>query len=317
MKINSILLALCLFHPNVWRSTAFFLQAPQALKLRGHKDSLSPTTTFAQWEILGNLLQYIGMGESEKRGKTKKEEDDFVLSEVSLQKLIQNEETKVASKKAASSGPTVPKKRFFATHSIEKVSVRNKEKDESSFPPSPVNAWKRTVLMMKKESSFPPSNVEAGIITVPKKKKESSFPWSTGKAVNLAVPGKKESGFPLPTFEAGKPTVPKKKESNGLQWPFEPIVPKNAEEFSYPLATVEARKPTVLMKKESNGVQWPFGSTVLKKAEESSFPLSTVEAGKPTVLKKKESNGLKSIANALEKAASSGPLATTSPKKGL
>jgi hypothetical protein len=241
-------------------------------------------------------------------------EDNFLLSEVSFQKRIHYKETMDASKKAASSGPTIPEKLIFASPSIERAIVWNKEKNESSFPPSPVKAWNPTVLL----NSFSLSSDQAGNIALTKEtKKESSFPWSAGKAGNIAVPEKKESSFPLPTVETGKSTVAKKKDPSGLPWPFEPIVSKKAD-YSFPLSAIEARKPTVLMKKQSNGLHWPFGSTVPKKVEESCFPLSAVEAGKSTFVKKKASNGLPlqgAIANALEKAASSGPFGRSVPRK--
>jgi hypothetical protein len=44
MKMYSKLLALCVFHPNVWGTTAFFVHTPKALALKGRPSSVeSPT----------------------------------------------------------------------------------------------------------------------------------------------------------------------------------------------------------------------------------------------------------------------------------
>lgn len=67
MKVYGTLLALCVFHPTVWGTTAFLVQAPKALTSKGWKttDALTPAFSY-----LGNLGK-LG-GDSKEGGASEK-----------------------------------------------------------------------------------------------------------------------------------------------------------------------------------------------------------------------------------------------------
>ena len=82
MKFSGTLLALSVFHPTVWGTTAFLVQAPKPLTSKGWKttDALTLTTTFS---YLGNLGQPPGSGDSKEGGASGKKNPSVSTADAS------------------------------------------------------------------------------------------------------------------------------------------------------------------------------------------------------------------------------------------
>jgi len=102
MKFYGRLLVLCVFHPNVWETTAFFVQSPKALPLnggKGHTTDARPSSALRSFSYMDALNESSG---------DKKKGSENASSSSPKAAGAETKKTDVKSAPAASSGPQAP-----------------------------------------------------------------------------------------------------------------------------------------------------------------------------------------------------------------